>query len=62
MKRFTLGRNISYCLSSSGIIYHERGQSEATAGGDWETDEICTWICQHLGDDQPECELQGWHL
>lgn len=31
MKRFTLGRNISYCLSSSGIIYHERGQSEATA-------------------------------
>lgn len=31
MKRFMLGRNISYCLSSSGIIYHERGQSEATA-------------------------------
>lgn len=31
MKRFMLGRNISYCLSSSGIIYHERGHSEATA-------------------------------
>lgn len=52
--------HIVYRLRGSFIM--SVGSRRRRRGGDWETDEICTWICQHLGDDQPECELQGWHL
>lgn len=46
MKRWMFRRKISYCLLSSANIHHVRGLSEAAAGQDGRTDEMCTWICR----------------